>query len=103
MFDGLAWQLDSDAHCTSLLAHAGVVDRIQVGVRCTLNATSLDQPVFFLRGNFVLTPNGPASNRPVTPAPEPVVSVKASLINETLEGVDANPTNDVAAFPVILE
>jgi hypothetical protein len=102
-FDGSAWQvLPFNMVCSDILAHSGVVDLIVVGERCTLPSPVAGQggvvPV-----SFRLEPLGPDTTRPATPTPQPILSVKASIINEQLEGADANATNDTAAFPVILQ
>ena len=98
-FDGSAWQvLPYNMACTSILAHSGVVDRIVVGERCTLPG-----PVAGGGGvvpvSFLLEPLGPDATRPATTIPQPVLSVKASIIDEQLEGADVNAANNTAAFP----
>lgn len=101
-FDGEAWQvLPFNMACTAILAHSGVVDRIVVGERCTLpSGTGVRGDVVPV--SFHLEPLGPDITRPATTTPAPILSVRAILINEILEGADGDATNDTAAFPQIL-
>ena len=101
-FDGEAWQvLPFNMACTSIMAHSGVVDRIVVGERCTLPGPVGD------RGgvesvSFQLEPLGADVTRPATSTPTPILSVRAIILDETLDGADGRASNDTAAFPQIL-
>jgi len=103
-FDGEAWDIVpfSNMSCTDILGHAGLVDLLTIGKRCTITGSVSTQDGGIASVNFQLVPVGPDSLRPATPTAQPVFSVKAGLLNESLEGADFNPANDTAAFPVVL-
>jgi hypothetical protein len=101
-FNGSAWQvLPFNMACTAILAHSGVIDRIVVGERCTIPGT-VNGRGGAVSVSFLLEPLGPDTTRPATPTPQAILSVKAGIIDEHLEGADANANNDRAAFPVVL-
>jgi hypothetical protein len=102
-FDGLVWQLQpfGNASCTDILAHKGPVDRIVVGKHCTIAGVSLAGKGGVASTNFELTPSNPATP-PGVPIPYPVVSVTVSLNSDSF-GADPNSSNDLAAFPVLVQ
>jgi len=103
-FDGAAWDIQqfANALCTDIMAHKGVVDMVVVGKRCTMPVSSVPGRGGVVSMNFQLQPQGPDTLRPASTTPHSIFSVKAALVNENLQGADANANNDVAAFPVIL-
>lgn len=103
-FDGAAWDIQqfANAICTDIMAHKGIVDMVVVGKRCTMPVSSVPGRGGVVSMNFQLQPMGPDTLRPASTTPHSVFSVRASLINETFQGADANANNDVAAFPVVL-
>jgi hypothetical protein len=103
LFDGLAWQLmPLNMPCTDILAHKGIADVVVVGKRCTISGTVAEKGGAISTA-FLLEPLGSDATRPATSTPKPIVTAKVSLINENLEGADPNPSNDMAAFPVVLK
>jgi hypothetical protein len=103
-FDGSVWQIQpfGNLSCNDILGHAGVVDLLVVGKRCTITG-SVAAEDGGISVNFQLSPLGPDALRPPTSTPKPIVSVKVGLVNETLLGADVNDTNNTAAFPQVLQ
>jgi len=101
-YDGEAWQvLPFGLSCTPILAHAGLVDRIVVGERCSLGEVAVNGDAHEV--TFQFKPLGPDITRPASTTPQPVVSVRVVLKDEQTQGADANAANDTAAFPVVLQ
>jgi len=102
-FDGSVWQIQPFANlsCTDILGHAGVVDLLVVGKRCTITG-SVSSDDGGISVNFQLSPLGLGMLSPPSATPAPIISTKVGLVNETLLGADVNDTNNTAAFPEVL-
>src|SRR5262249_21004876 len=103
-FDGEVWDIVpfSNMSCTNILGHAGVVDLITIGKRCTITGSVSAQDGGIANVNFQLVPVSLASQLPLPTTAHPIFSVKVGQIHEGLNGADFNPANDPAAFPVQL-
>jgi len=100
-YDTLQWEVlvPSGMNCTNIASRViGGHDILSLGKRCTIPGTAIKG----LGSEAVMTITlHPVGSGPVIggSAATPVVSIKVLLVGEPDEGADANPNNDVAAFP----
>lgn len=104
-FDAFAWDViqPTNVSCLTISAHKGPVDIITVGKRCTIPGSAINGRGGKVTMNFNLVPIGPEALRPATSTAEAIFSVKANVIDESLQGADPNDSNNLAAFPVLLQ
>jgi hypothetical protein len=100
-FDATGWQLPAGYGCSDILARKGF-DRVVVGARCPVPNT-IDGRGGLVQIYLELQPLGPASSRPASPTPQPIVGAKVGVVDEQLEGADPDTANDEARFPVVLQ